>query len=252
MEVKNLDFSYGKEKVLDDVSLKVKRGKITTIIGANGCGKSTLFNVMTKNLKPQKGSVYLDGTDINKISLKSFARRAAIVHQYNTAPYDTTVETLVGYGRLAYSQFGISDKEEDEKYISYALEATELTELRSCNIAELSGGQRQRVWIAMALAQNTDILFLDEPTTYLDIKYQIEILRLIKTLNEKHNMTIVMVLHDINQAAFYSDEMIAMKDGKIIANGSPDSVLTEDVIKETYGIHLDVEKVGGRSFIVAV
>lgn len=252
MEVKNLDFSYGKEKVLDDVSLKVKRGKITTIIGANGCGKSTLFNVMTKNLKPQKGSVYLDGTDISKISLKSFARRAAIVHQYNTAPYDTTVETLVGYGRLAYSQFGISDKEEDEKYISYALEATELTELRSCNIAELSGGQRQRVWIAMALAQNTDILFLDEPTTYLDIKYQIEILRLIKTLNEKHNMTIVMVLHDINQAAFYSDEMIAMKDGKIIANGSPDSVLTEDVIKETYGIHLDVEKVGGRSFIVAV
>lgn len=252
MEVKNLDFSYGKDKVLDDVSLKVKRGKITTIIGANGCGKSTLFNVMTKNLKPQKGSVYLDGTDIGKISLKSFARRAAIVHQYNTAPYDTTVETLVGYGRLAYSQFGISDKEEDEKYISYALEATELTELRSCNIAELSGGQRQRVWIAMALAQNTDILFLDEPTTYLDIKYQIEILRLIKTLNEKHNMTIVMVLHDINQAAFYSDEMIAMKDGKIIANGSPDSVLTEDVIKETYGIHLDVEKVGGRSFIVAV
>lgn len=252
MEVKNLDFSYGKEKVLDDVSLKVKRGKITTIIGANGCGKSTLFNVMTKNLKPQKGSVYLDGTDISKISLKSFARRAAIVHQYNTAPYDTTVETLVGYGRLAYSQFGISDKEEDEKYISYALEATELTELRSCNIAELSGGQRQRVWIAMALAQNTDILFLDEPTTYLDIKYQIEILRLIKTLNEKHNMTIVMVLHDINQAVFYSDEMIAMKDGKIIANGSPDSVLTEDVIKETYGIHLDVEKVGGRSFIVAV
>ncbi|MEE1013787.1 MAG: ABC transporter ATP-binding protein [Clostridia bacterium] len=252
MEVKNLDFSYGKEKVLDDVSLKVKRGKITTIIGANGCGKSTLFNVMTKNLKPQKGNVYLDGTDISKISLKSFARRAAIVHQYNTAPYDTTVETLVGYGRLAYSQFGISDKEEDEKYISYALEATELTELRDCNIAELSGGQRQRVWIAMALAQNTDILFLDEPTTYLDIKYQIEILRLIKRLNEKHNMTIVMVLHDINQAAFYSDEMIAMKDGKIIANGSPDSVLTEDVIKETYGIHLDIEKVGGRNFIVAV
>lgn len=252
MEVKNLDFSYGKEKILDDVSLKVKKGKITTIIGANGCGKSTLFNVMTKNLKPQKGLVLLNNEDISKISLKSFAKRVAIVHQYNTAPYDTTVETLVGYGRLAYSQFGISDKEEDEKYISYALESTELTELRNCNIAELSGGQRQRVWIAMALAQNTDILFLDEPTTYLDIKYQIEILRLVKTLNEKHNMTIVMVLHDINQAAFYSDEMIAMKNGKIIANGSPDNVLTEDVIKETYGIHLDVEKVGGRNFIVAV
>ena len=127
-----------------------------------------------------------------------------------------------------------------------------LTELRSSNIAELSGGQRQRVWIAMALAQNTDILFLDEPTTYLDIKYQIEILRLIKMLNEKHNMTIVMVLHDINQAAFYSDEMIAMKDGKILAYGSPDRVLTEEIIKETYGIHLDVENIGGQKFILAV
>lgn len=157
-----------------------------------------------------------------------------------------------GDGRLAYSRFGIADKEEDEKYISYALEATELTDLRLCHIEELSGGQRQRVWLAMALAQNTDILFLDEPTTYLDIKYQIEILRLIKMLNKKHNMTIVMVLHDINQAAFYSDEMIAMKNGKIIAKGQPNTVVTEEIIKETYGISIDVENISGQKFVVAV
>lgn len=121
-----------------------------------------------------------------------------------------------------------------------------------CHIEELSGGQRQRVWLAMALAQNTDILFLDEPTTYLDIKYQIEILRLIKMLNKKHNMTIVMVLHDINQAAFYSDEMIAMKNGKIIAKGQPNTVVTEEIIKETYGISIDVENISGQKFVVAV
>lgn len=252
MEVKNLDFFYGKDKILNNISLKIKRGKITTVIGANGSGKSTLFNIMTKNLKPQMGTVFLDGEDINKISLKSFARRVAIVHQYNTAPYDTTVETLVGYGRLPYSQYGICDREEDEKCILNALEATELTYIRKCKIADLSGGQQQRVWIAMALAQNTDILFLDEPTTYLDVKYQIEILRLIKRLNEKHNMTVVMVLHDINQAAFYSHEMIALKKGEIIASDFPENILNKSTIYNTFDIDLKIEKIENKKIILAV
>ncbi|MGM9937889.1 MAG: ABC transporter ATP-binding protein [Candidatus Ornithomonoglobus sp.] len=251
MEVKNIDFSYGKNKVLDDISFKVERSKITTIIGANGCGKSTLFNVMTKNLRPQRGSVLLNNSDINSIPLKSFARQAAIVHQYNTAPHDTTVETLVGYGRLAHRRIG-GNKAEDEKYISKALEATGITDLRRRNISELSGGQRQRVWIAMALAQNTKLLFLDEPTTYLDIKYQIDILRLIKRLNAEYGMTIIMVLHDINQAAYYSDVIAAMKNGKIIASGTPEAVINREVIFETYGIHLDIEKIHDRSFVLAV
>lgn len=251
MEVKNVDFSYGKNKVLDNISIKIAKGKITTIIGANGCGKSTLFNVMTKNLKPQSGSVLLGGEDIRGISLKSFARRAAIVHQYNTAPGDTSVETLVGYGRLAHRRFG-SDRNEDERNITRALADTGIEDLRKRAITELSGGQRQRVWIAMALAQDTKILFLDEPTTYLDIKYQIEILRLIKKLNEEYKMTIIMVLHDINQAAYYSDVIVAMKDGKIILEGAPEDIITRDIIEETYGIALDIEKIGDRAFVQVV
>lgn len=252
MEIKNIEFSYGKNKVLDDISFKIPDGKVTTIIGANGCGKSTLFNVMTKNLKPQKGSVILDGKDINTISLKAFAKQAAIVHQYNTAPNDITVETLVGYGRLAHRKFAHQNKEEDEKYIERALKAASLEDLRKCNISELSGGQRQRAWIAMALAQNTKILLLDEPTTYLDIKYQIDILRLVRSLNEEYGMTIVMVLHDINQAAYYSDCIAAMKHGKIIASGTPEEVITTEIISETYGINLNVERAGGRNFVLAV
>ena len=252
MEIKNIEFSYGKNKVLDDISFKIPDGKATTIIGANGCGKSTLFNVVTKNLKPQKGSVILDGKDINTISLKAFAKQAAIVHQYNTAPNDITVETLVGYGRLAHRKFAHQNKEEDEKYIERALKAASLEDLRKCNISELSGGQRQRAWIAMALAQNTKILLLDEPTTYLDIKYQIDILRLVRSLNEEYGMTIVMVLHDINQAAYYSDCIAAMKHGKIIASGTPEEVITTEIISETYGINLSVERAGGRNFVLAV
>ncbi len=252
MEIKNIEFSYGKNKVLDDISFKIPDGKVTTIIGANGCGKSTLFNVMTKNLKPQKGIVILDGKDINTISLKAFAKQAAIVHQYNTAPNDITVETLVGYGRLAHRKFAHQDKEEDEKYIERALKAASLEDLRKCNISELSGGQRQRAWIAMALAQNTKILLLDEPTTYLDIKYQIDILRLVRSLNEEYGMTIVMVLHDINQAAYYSDCIAAMKHGKIIASGTPEEVITTEIISETYGINLNLERAGGRNFVLAV
>lgn len=252
MEVKNLCFSYGKNNVLDNISFKVDRGKITTIIGANGCGKSTLFNVMTKNLKPQSGEVLLSGENIGAIPLKRFARQAAIVHQYNTAPADTTVETLVSYGRLAYRKLGRVDRDEDEKNVTRALEATGLSELRKRYISQLSGGQRQRVWIAMALAQNTKILFLDEPTTYLDIKYQIDILRLIKGLNKDYGMTIIMVLHDINQAAYYSDVVVAMKDGRIIDKGTPEQIINSRIIYETYGINLDVEKINNKSFVIAV
>ena len=158
MEIKNVEFSYGNYKVLNDISFKVQEGKITTIIGANGCGKSTLFNVITKNLKPQKGSVLLNGEDIKHISLKNFARQVAIVHQYNTAPNDITVEKLVSYGRIAHIDKGRRNYADDEKYIDFAMEVTGVSEFAKKQISNLSGGQRQRVWIAMALAQNTKIL----------------------------------------------------------------------------------------------
>ena len=252
MEVKNVTFSYGVNKVLDCINFTAAEGKITTIIGANGCGKSTLFNVMTKNLVPQSGEVLLDGENIRSIPLKSFARRVAIVHQNNTAPADTTVETLVGYGRIAHHSCCRIDHAEDERCVTAALEAAGMADLRRRPISELSGGQRQRVWIAMALAQNTKILFLDEPTTYLDIKYQIDILRLIRSLRDRGGMTVVMVLHDINQAAYYSDVIAAMKDGHIIASGAPDEILTEEIIAATYGIRLPVRELDGKKTVMTV
>lgn len=251
MEVKNVEFAYDSKNVLNGISFKVERDKITTLIGANGCGKSTLFNVMSKNLKPASGEVTLNGENIDKIPLKKFARQLAIVHQHNTAPADIKVEKLISYGRIAYGGFG-RDHGEDERCINFALEATGIEKFRKKRISELSGGERQRVWIAMALAQNTKILLLDEMTTYLDIKHQIETLRLIKKLNREYNITIVMVLHDINQAAYYSDKIVAMKDGKIIKSGTPKEVITADIIKETYGIELAIEKFKDRSFVITV
>lgn len=252
MEVKNVSFAYGKQQVLRNISFQVKEGSILTLIGANGCGKSTLFNVMTKNLKPQGGQVLLDGMDIQQIPLKRFARRVAIVHQYNTAPDDLTVEKLVGYGRIAHATRGRNNRDADERWINWALEVTETAAFRKKNISALSGGQRQRVWIAMALAQNTKLLFLDEPTTYLDIRYQIEILELVRKLNREFGMTIVMVLHDINQSIYFSDKIIGLAGGKVIVEGEPEEVITEESIHELYGIDLKVARVDGRKFVLTV
>ena len=252
MEVKNVSFAYGKQQVLRNLSFQVKEGSILTLIGANGCGKSTLFNVMTKNLKPQGGQVLLDGMDIQQIPLKRFACRVAIVHQYNTAPDDLTVEKLVGYGRIAHATRGRYNRDADEKWIDWALEVTETAAFRKKNISALSGGQRQRVWIAMALAQNTKLLFLDEPTTYLDIKYQLDILHLVRRLNREFGITIMMVLHDINQAIHYSDEIIAMKDGGIIAKGTPAEIITAKTIQAVYGIRLEVAEHKAGRFVMTV
>lgn len=252
-EVKNLDFSYGANQVIQGLSVKIAKGKITTLIGANGCGKSTLFHLMTKNLKPKNGGISLNGTDISQMKLRDFARQVAIVHQYNTAPSDITVEKLVAYGRTPYHSFGIaSDSKTDEEKIRRAMEITNITKYKDKAVSQLSGGQKQRVWIAMALAQDTEILFLDEPTTYLDIRYQLQILNLVRSLNRDYGMTIIMVLHDINQSLYYSDEIIAMKNGKIIAQGEPEKIITSELIQAVYGVNLTISKAEGRPFILPV
>ena len=223
VSVEHLTFHYDNDPpVLRDLSLTIRSGAITTLMGANGCGKSTLLQILTKNLKPDSGTIRFDQAELSTISLKEFARRAAIVHQKNTAPDDLTVERLVAYGRLPYSSiFKAGLDQENQAQVERALALTDLTELRDRRVGALSGGQRQRAFIAMALAQNTELLFLDEPTTFLDVRYQVEILRLVERLNKEEGITIVMVLHDINQALSYSDEVIGLLDGQVSIQGPP-------------------------------
>ena len=251
--VKNLSFSYGKQQVLNGLDFSLHEGRITTLIGANGCGKSTLFNLMTKNLKPDQGEVFLREENIANLRLKDFAREAAIVHQYNTEPPDLTVEKLVSYGRTPYHTMGLSsDPQKDEEKIQWALEITHTSKHKDKPVTELSGGQKQRVWIAMALAQDTKVLFLDEPTTYLDVRYQLQILKLIQKLNREYGITIVMVLHDINQSLYYSDEIVAMKDGRMIAHGLPEEIITKELVQEVYGVDLTIQSVDGKPFVIPV
>ena len=252
-DIKGLTFSYGTNEVIKGLDLSIKQGKVTTLIGANGCGKSTLFNLITKNLRPNSGEIRLAGKDISQVKLKDFARQVAIVHQYNTAPADISVEKLVAFGRTPYHAFGsTSNSEEDEEKIKRALEITNTEKLKDKAVAQLSGGQKQRVWIAMALAQDTKILFLDEPTTYLDIRYQLQILKLVRKLNEEYGMTVIMVLHDINQSLYYSDEIVAMKDGRITAQGKPEEIITSELIKNVYDVELGISAVNGRPFVLPV
>ena len=254
LSVEHLNFSYVSDTpVLRDLSVTIKDNAITTLMGANGCGKTTLLQLLTKNLKPVSGSIQVDGKDLDQIGLKEFARTAAIVHQKNTAPDDLTVERLVSYGRLPYSSmFKHALDEENQAQVERALALTGLAELRDRRIGTLSGGQRQRAFIAMALAQNTQLLFLDEPTTFLDVRYQVEILRLVEKLNKEEGITIVMVLHDINQALAYSDEIIGLRGGSVAFQGKPEEVITSESIKNLYGIDLPVIRADGRLCVMAV
>ena len=265
--VRGLGFAYGGRaackggaaaggrgtRIFDGLDLDIREGVVTTLIGANGSGKSTLFNLLTKNLKPQAGSILLRAGDISALRLKDFAKLVAIVHQRNSAPGDLSVEKLVGYGRYPFQGLGQKrNADEDERMVAWALETTGLSELADAPVASLSGGQAQRAWIAMALAQGSKVLLLDEPTTYLDVRYQLDILRLVRRLNAEFGITVVMVLHDINQALCYSDEVVALADGRIVAQGAPREVVTPDVIKRVYGIDLDVVEVEGKPFVLAV
>lgn len=243
MEIKNISFSYqDKIKRLDHVDAKIAASKITTILGPNGSGKSTLLSILTNNNQPQEGSVVLDGKMINKYKPKELAKRLGVVHQKNTAPADITVEKLVYYGRLPHKTSFTPNAEKDEEMVEWALKRTGLYEKRHVSIDALSGGQQQRVWIAMALAQDTPYLFLDEPTSNLDIFYQYEVLELVKQLCDEDGLTIVMVLHDINQAIQYSHQIIAMKDGKLIAEGNPQDIVTKEMIQQVYGVHVAIKK----------
>lgn len=236
MEAKQITFQYGDNPLMRDLNTKIKENSITTIIGPNGSGKSTLLNLFVNQQKPKSGEIWLKEKELKAYKQKAIAEKIAIVYQQNNVPGDITIERLVRYGRTPYQSFWNDKDDEEEEVIAWALLATKLEKFRYKKLSELSGGERQRAFIAMALAQKTDILFLDEPTTYLDIYYQYEILHLIKELNQKFNMTIIMVLHDINQAIQFSDNVIIMKHGKIVFDGPVREGITEHRIEEVYGI----------------
>jgi iron complex transport system ATP-binding protein len=236
----DLDLSYETRRVVHGLSMEITRGRITTIVGANGCGKSTLLRGLARILKPASGTVLLDGESIHRLPTKLVAQRVGLLPQAPTAPDGLTVEDLVGRGRYPHQSLFQRWSLDDEAAVGAALNATGLDDLRDRPVDELSGGQRQRAWIAMALAQETPIMLLDEPTTYLDLAHQVEVLDLLADLNEYDGRTIVMVLHDVNQAARYSHEIVAMKDGRIVMTGTPRTIMNAAFLQHVFGLEAQV------------
>lgn len=237
-----VSIGYGDKLIVNQLDVEIPDGKITSIIGPNGCGKSTLLKALSRLIGCKEGQILLDGKDIHTQSTKEIAKKIAILPQSPEVADGLTVGELVSYGRFPHQKGFGRLTEEDKKEIDWALNVTGTYEFRYRAINDLSGGQRQRVWIAMALAQKTDIIFLDEPTTYLDISHQLEILELVQSLNENHGATIIMVLHDINQAIRFSDHLIAMKAGDIIAQGETEAVLTKDILERVFNIDAELSK----------
>lgn len=234
--IEDLTAGYDHAVVFRNLNIEIAKGKITTIIGPNGCGKSTLLKTIGRILKKEKGKIFLQEQDMQRLSTKEIAKRLALLSQSPSAPFQLKVEELISYGRYPHRKNVNRLSKKDQEMIDWAMEVTNTSEFRNRELAELSGGQRQRVWLAMALAQETDILLLDEPTTYLDMAHQLEVLNIVQKLNKTHGCTIVMVLHDINHATRYSDELIAMREGVIVKCGSPHVIMTEAVLKDVFHI----------------
>ena len=242
LHTNNLNIGYGEQLIIKDLSIEIPDKKITTIIGSNGCGKSTLLKAITRIIPYQSGSIILDGKNISEENTKQLAKKMAILPQIPESASGLTVGELVSYGRFPYQKgFGRLTKE-DYDVIDWALDVTHTMEFKFRPVDALSGGQRQRVWIAMALAQETDIIFLDEPTTYLDMAHQLEVLEILQNLNKKEARTIVMVLHDLNQAARFADHMIALKNGKIVRTGTCHDVMNREVLKQVFHIDAVIEQ----------
>ena len=240
IKTKDLNISYGNLDIVKDLNLEIPKGKITTIIGANGCGKSTILKTIARILQPKSGDIFINDKNIKDQSSKELAKTMAVLPQSPQAPSGLTVEELISYGRFPHQKGFGKMKKEDKDIVSWALEATGISEFRDRKIEALSGGQRQRAWIAMALAQQTDILVLDEPTTYLDLAHQLEVLNLLEELNKKQGTTIVMVIHELNNAARFADHMVGVKKGKIACQGSAYEVMTKENLKELFNIDAEI------------
>ncbi|MEU6760097.1 ABC transporter ATP-binding protein [Streptomyces sp. NPDC046685] len=235
-----LRLGYGDRIVSEDLDLDIPAGKVTALVGPNACGKSTALRALARLLKPAGGAVHLDGEDIAGLSAREFALRLALLPQTPSAPDGISVRDLVARGRTPHQRWWRQWSSSDEAAVDAALAATGSAELASRSIDELSGGQRQRVWIAMALAQHTPALLLDEPTTYLDLAHQVDVLELVADLNRTEGRTVIMVLHELNLACRYAGHLIAMRDGRVIAAGPPSEIVTPDLVHEVFGLRAAV------------
>nr|WP_298250655.1 ABC transporter ATP-binding protein [uncultured Halomonas sp.] len=254
LSVHDLTAGYAERPVLSAIDLNIAAGQTTAIVGANACGKSTLLRTLSRLLSPSRGEVLLDGKSVHRLPARQLARQLGLLSQSPMAPEGITVLDLVSRGRHPYQGLFQCWGREDDNAVLEALNATDTAALAERAVDELSGGQRQRVWIAMALAQQTDILLLDEPTTFLDINHQVEVLDLLTDLNRARGTTIVMVLHELNLAARYADVLIAMSEGRIHASGPPETVLTRDMVKSVFGLesHIASDPVTGKPMMIPV
>ncbi len=237
-----IGYSGGADPVIDGESLVVPPGEVTALVGPNGSGKSTLLKGLANQLSLDGGSVVLDGREIHRLGAKELARKLGLLSQENVAPGSISVEDLVYHGRYPHRGFFEQVGGEDERAVESAIDLAGIDHLRDREVSSLSGGQKQLVWIAMTLAQETDVLLLDEPTTFLDMHHQLEVMEIVRTLREDSEITVVLVLHDIDQAARYADHMVALKEGTIHARGSPEEVVTEELLAEVFRVDATVEQ----------
>ena len=236
LEAKQLTLAYDGAAIIRNLNLTIPVGKTTVLVGANGCGKSTLLRGLTRLLKPRSGQVYLDGKAIAKLKAKTVAKKMGMLPQSPVAPEGLTVKDLVAMGRYPYQSWLQQWSKEDDAQVAEALEITTMTELADRPLDSLSGGQRQRAWIAMVLAQDTDILLLDEPTTFLDLSHQVDLLDLLDELQSSKGKTIVMILHDLNLSCRYADYLVAIQQGKVYATGTPKQVMTEEMVRDVFNL----------------
>jgi len=240
LDSKNLSLAYDGDDVIRELSLAIPARQITALIGPNGSGKSTLLKGLARLMKPTGGAVYLDGQAIHHLPTRHVARQLAVLPQRHEAPDGLLVRELVAFGRFPHQGFfGVCSEEDDEK-IERALEITGIAALADHPLGELSGGQRQLAWIAMALAQDTQLLLLDEPTTFLDMAHQLAVLEVLERLHRQRQRTIVMVLHDVNQAARYAHHMVALADGRVVRSGTPHEIMIPEVLVQVFGIEAEV------------
>lgn len=241
ISIKNLSVSYEKNTIIENMNLSIPKGKISIIIGSNGCGKSTLLKTIARINKPKSGEIYINNKDIKKVKEKDIAKEVAFLPQGPVCPQGLTVRELVAFGRFPHQKMIGGLNKHDKEVIDWAIKETGLLEFKDREVDSLSGGQRQRAWIAMTLAQESEIIMLDEPTTYLDMSYQLEVLEVLQKLNKEKQITVVIVLHELNNACRFADNIIGLKKGKLICEGRPIDVINKETLQEIYGIEAKLQ-----------